>query len=178
MDDGFIAKPLQKRQIDQAFPVVRAILPELAVERWRAFAAALLDRAQGAPAASVSPAGIMTVQNERGYIHGLFSYSAHEHLHHGRILTVENFVVLDLFNLSGAAAELLRAMDTVARGLGCSAIHTNLPDSFSNLPDYCGTVLSYFRDQGHAVETLRLCKSLDGANDNMSHPLVTATDGD
>ena len=178
MDDGFVAKPLGKRQIDQAFPVVRAILPDLGVERWRAFAAAVIDRAQGAADARVPRSGIMTVQNERGYIHGLFSYVTEENLHHGKILSVDNFIVHDLFNLPGAAAALLRAMDGIARGLGCSAIHTNLPQAYSTSADYCNPVLNSFREGGHALETLRLCKPLDGANDNRSRPLPTAHDGE
>ncbi len=178
MDDGFIAKPLGKRQIDQAFPVVHAILPDLGVERWRAFAAAVLDRAQVADDARVPRTGIMTVQNERGYIHGLFSYATEENLHHGRILSVDNFIVHDLFNLSGAAAVLLHAMDGIARGLGCSAIHTNLPPAYSTSANDCNPVLNCFREGGHALETLRLCKPLDGANDNRSQPLPTAYDGE
>lgn len=178
MDDGFVAKPLGKRQIDQAFPVVRAILPDLGVERWRAFAAAVLDRAQGAADARVPRTGIMTVQNARGYIHGLFSYATEENLSHGRVLSVDNFIVHDLFNLPDAAVALLRAMDGIARGLGCSAIHTNLPQAYSTSVNYCNPVLNSFREEGHALETLRLCKPLDGANDNRVDPLPTAHDGE
>ncbi|HYG90520.1 MAG TPA: hypothetical protein VD978_30170 [Azospirillum sp.] len=178
MDDGFIAKPLGKRQVDQAFPVVRAILPNLALDRWRAFAAARLDRTQGASGPAVIRAGIMTVQNERGYIHGLFSYSADDHLHHGCVLTVENFIVHDLFNLPDVAATLLRAMDTIARDLGCSAIHTNLPETYAMLSDYCNSVLASFRAEGHTVETLRLCKPLDGTNDNRVQPPATIQDAE
>ena len=69
----------------------------------------------------------MTVQNARGYIHGLFSYTVEEHLRHGGFLAVENFIVLDLFDMAGAADELLNAMDRVADDLGCSAIHTTCP---------------------------------------------------
>lgn len=175
MDDGFIAKPLEKRQIDQAFPVVRAILPDLGVERWRAFAAAMISvgDTMGGPRT-----GIMTVQNGRGYIHGLFSYAVEENLHHGRILAVDNFIVHDLFDLPGTATVLLRAMDGIARGLGCSAIHTSLPKPYSSQANDCGPVMNCFREEGHAQETLRLCKSLDGANDNHAHTFTTAFDGE
>lgn len=170
MHDGYIgyfAKPLGKRQIDQAFPVVRAIIPDLAVERWRAFASTrITDSDSVAPAEAPDPTGIMTVQNEHGYIHGLFSYTVEEHLRHGRVLAADNFIALDLFDVESAAHALLQAMDRVARGLGCAAIHTNLPENYTALPDYCTSLLGYFRGQGHAVETLRLCKTLDRTNDN------------
>lgn len=171
MEDGFIAKPLGRRQIDQAFPLVRAIAPELLVERWREFAA-------GAIASAGAPSGIMTIQNVRGYIHGLFSYSAEDHLRHGRVLAVENFVVLDLFDVAGATEALLRAMDAVARALGCTAIHTTLPDAYASMPNHGGSVLNVFRHEGHAVETLRLCKPLDGANDNHARPVAITEEAD
>jgi hypothetical protein len=183
MHDTYVAKPLIRRQIDQAFPVVQTIAPDLDVERWRDFAAAVLsvqeleseDGLTGRmEAIALRPRGIMTVQNERGYIHGLFSYMVEEHLRHGRVLAVENFIVLDLFDMAGAADELLNAMDRVAEDLGCTAIHTNLPDDYSSLPDYCNWLLTCFREAGHEVETLRLCKQMinldpptppDAAND-------------
>jgi hypothetical protein len=184
MHDTYVAKPLTCRQIDQAFPVVQTIAPDLDVERWRDFAAAVLsvqelefdEESAGRmeAAAALRPRGIMTVQNARGYIHGLFSYTVEEHLRHGRVLAVENFIVLDLFDMAGAADELLSAMDRTAEDLGCTAIHTNLPDDYSSLPDYCNWLLACFREAGHEVETLRLCKQMinldpptppDAAND-------------
>lgn len=162
MDDGFIAKPLAKRQIDQAYPLVRAVAPGLDVARWRAFAGALI----GKPGPSVAPSGIITAQNGHGYIHGLFSYSRDQHLHHGPILAVENFIVLDLFDPAAAAATLLRAMDAVAKALGCSAIHTNLAGPAAAPRQPRGDMLDRFREDGHAPEALRLCKRLARANDN------------
>lgn len=162
MDDSFIAKPLGQRQIDQAYPLVRAIAPDLSVEQWRAFAAALI----GTKHTRAASTGIMTVQNARGYLHGLFSYAIEEHLRHGRILAVDNFVVLDLFDMTGPAETLLRSMEVLARSLGCTAIHTTLPDSAVGSPESQHSLLSCFQNEGHRTETLRLCKPLDGANDN------------
>jgi hypothetical protein len=164
MDDSFIAKPLGRRQIDQAYPLVCVIAPGLAVEQWRAFAAALLETG----GASTSRSGIMTVQNARGYLHGLFSYAIEEHLRHGRVMSVDNFVVLDLFDVPGVTGTLLQAMDGLARGLGCAAIHTTLPercifDDITNNP-----IADCFFSEGHRRETVRLCKSLDNVNDNLS----------
>jgi len=174
MDDSFIAKPLGRRQIDQAYPLLCVIAPGLAVEQWRAFAAAVLapngdttghanGEAGGAP---LRRTGIMTVQNARGYLHGLFSYAIEQHLRHGRVMSVENFVVLDLFDVPGVTGTLLRAMDGLARGLGCAAIHTTLPeryilDGLANNP-----IADCFLGEGHRRETIRMCKSLDGVNDN------------
>lgn len=169
MDHGFIAKPLARRQIDQAFPLVRTVLPALDVDRWRAFASALTGLAE-APAA---PCGIMTAQNGHGYIHGLFSYATGAHLSHGRLLSVENFIVLDLIDVSGAADALLHAMESVARMLGCGAIHTSLSAQLAAQPGARAGMLEHFRAAGHAVEArgseaLRLFKRVERANDNPS----------
>jgi len=178
MDDSFIAKPLGRRQIDQAYPLVCVAAPGLAVEQWRAFAAAVLDingEAGGAPAPRT---GIMTVQNARGYLHGLFSYAIEEHLRHGRVMTVDNFVVLDLFDVTGVAGTLLDAMDVLARRLGCSAIHTALPEH--SIIDWTpnNRIADCFIRDGHRRETIRLCKNLDGVNDNRASAGAARSAGD
>lgn len=174
MDESFIAKPLGRRQIDQAYPLIGAIAPTLGVERWRAFAAAMIGEGATAAPGGTIPSGIMTVQNANGYIHGLFSYNVEQDLRHGRALVVDNFVVLDLFDLPGAAEVLLHAMDGLARDLGCTAIHTNLPEPYAALSagsaagGPASQVLDCFRGEGHRTETVRLCKAFGGANDNGS----------
>ncbi|PWC77802.1 hypothetical protein TSH64_25975 [Azospirillum sp. TSH64] len=178
MDDGFIAKPLGRRQIDQAYPLVCALAPGLGVDQWRAFAAAVLDSAtlgssaDGGAGGGRQPAsrGIMTVQNAQGYLHGLFSYTAEPHLLHGRTLCVDNFVVLDLFDVAGVAEALLQAMEGLARRLGCAAIHTTLPDRFARHDSLQGSgrdpIPDCFRTEGHRQETIRFCKELAVVNDN------------
>lgn len=187
MDDGFIAKPLGRRQIDQAYPLVCAMAPGLGVDQWRAFAAAVLDSAtlgsstegaagDGAAREGRLPAsrGIMTVQNAQGYLHGLFSYTAEPHLLHGQTLCVDNFVVLDLFDVAGVAEALLRAMEGLARRLGCAAIHTTLPDRFARPDSLQGSrrdpIPECFRTEGHRQETIRFCKDLVVVNDNAVTP--------
>jgi len=182
MDDGFIAKPLGRRQIDQAYPLVCAMAPGLGVDQWRAFAAAVLDSATlgsspgGGAGEGRLPAsrGIMTVQNAQGYLHGLFSYTAEPHLLHGRTLCVDNFVVLDLFDVAGVAEALLRTMEGLARRLGCAAIHTTLPDHVARQECRHGSrrdpIPDCFRTEGHRQETIRFCKDLAVVNDNALTP--------
>ncbi|MBK1837611.1 hypothetical protein JHL17_09310 [Azospirillum sp. YIM B02556] len=173
MDDGFIAKPLGRRQIDQAYPLVCAIAPGLGVDQWRAFAAAVLDDATrgggtGGGTGSGPPAdrGIMTVQNAQGYMHGLFSYAVEPQLFHGRTLCVDNFVVLDLFDVAGIAETLLRAMEGLARRLGCTAIHTTLPERYLPRASRRSPIPDCFHIEGHRQETVRFCKDLLVVNDN------------
>lgn len=166
MDNSFIAKPLGRRQIDQAYPLVCVAAPGLPVERWRAFAAAVLDANGEAGGTPMPRAGIMTVQNARGYLHGLFSYAIEQHLRHGRVMTVDNFVVLDLFDVTGVAGTLLEAMEELARDLGCTAIHTALPERVVVGGSTDNLIADCFSRGGHRRETVRLCKNLDVVNDN------------
>lgn len=170
MSDRFTPKPLSDRQIDQAFPLIQSILPGIRVEDWRHYAGRLISP-------SDRRTGIMTVQN-RGYIYGLFSYRVDASLQHGSMLMVENFIVLDLFNPSGAAAALLEAMDALADDLGCSAIHTTLPNSEQFTPNYRRWLLSQFRTMGHMVESQTLCKRV--AEDELVDTDIpaNANDGD
>lgn len=174
MDDSFIAKPLGRRQIDQAYPLVCAIAPGLGVEQWRAFAAAVLGNASGGGGAGRSglpaDAGIITVQNAQGYMHGLFSYAVEPHLRHGRVLCVDNFVVLDLFDVAGIAETQLRAMEALARRLGCGAIHTTLPERTIPLDARSNPIPDCFRTEGHREETIRYCKDLAVVNGNAPAP--------
>ncbi|WP_029010732.1 hypothetical protein [Azospirillum halopraeferens] len=173
MDDGFIAKPLGERQIDQAFPLVSALAPELPVERWRAFAAPRCGPGDG-----TSPAcGIITAQNDRGYIHGLFSYSVTEHFRYGRALAVEMFIVLDIFDPAAAAAVLVRAMETIAHDLDCDAVFTDLPESCRGTTEHCRSILSVFRAAGHGVEAARLCKPPGASAPGPADALAEAGDG-
>lgn len=180
MDDAYIAKPLGRRQIDQAFPLVRVLDPDVGVDRWRAFAAAVVTGGtleDGAPFSLFTPlpeeiqndsdatpglTGIMTIQDDQGYIHGLFSYFVKQDLHQGRVLSADNVIVLDMVDTAAAAAALLRAMDRTARALDCAAIHTYLPESDTAQPDYCATITQYCREAGHRLETRWLCEALDG----------------
>jgi hypothetical protein len=154
LDGGYVASALKARQIDQAFPLVHTIAPELPLAQWRAFATAMVD-ASGDP-----PRGIVALQTRQGYIVGLFSWMVDDHLRHGRVLTVENFVVVDLFDLEGAAGHLLEAMEPLAVEHRCQAIHTALPEAYSSLAERANQVLGRFRDLGHQLGTLHFCKPL------------------
>ncbi len=191
MDDHYIARPLDRRQVDQAYAVVRTVVPDVDMDQWRSFALplvgstachldllpsgiALATTAEPAPVRetpaedTVGPAanGIMTVQSSRGYIHGLFSYAIEQQLKHGAVLTVDNFIVVDMFDPESAALVLLRAMERLAHDLACDAIHTHVPNTGIASTGLSGKLASYFHNDGHIHEAQRFCKRLTGANDN------------
>ena len=152
MSDRYLAKLLVDRQVDQAFPVVQAIQPGVSIDAWRAFAGRLI--------AEPDRCGVMTVQAD-GYIYGLFTYRVEPSLRYVDVLMVDNFAVLDLFAPAAAATALVKAMDELAVRLGCGAIHTDLPKGDRLTPGYRRRMIGRFRDLGHHLESITLCKSPD-----------------
>ncbi|NBC32415.1 MAG: hypothetical protein GVY13_07040 [Alphaproteobacteria bacterium] len=152
MSDLFSLLPLGPKQIDQAYPIVQSIMPDLDVNVWREFAEQVGARPE-------DQAGIITVQNQ-GYIHGLFSYAVEPHLIHERLLLIDNFFVLDLFNPGAVANALIDAIDGLAARLCCRAIQTALPKPASEAAAPQDWVLDHFRRRGHVLENMTLCKEL------------------
>ena len=152
MPERFEARLLSEEQVDQAFPIVQSAIAGITMESWRRFAGATVSADRRA-------SGIMTAQC-RSYIHGLFSYRVAPSLRHRRQLLVENFIVLDLFNPSGAAAALIGAMDELADDLGCDSIRTTVPNSLRQASDYRRWLLGHFQECGHHEDSMMLCKHI------------------
>jgi len=138
--DRFTAVPLDPRRIDQAYPVVQAVMPDIAAAEWRGYAASLLGR---------DDRGIMVLQDPAGYLHGLFAYAAVPHLGRGRVLRIECFVALGLLDRDGPAAALLRAAEDVARRLGCRAVQTETPEVERANGGYRDWLFARLRRAGH-----------------------------
>lgn len=161
MADMLTLRHLGPAQIDQAYPIVQSVCPDLDVEAWRRFAKSIGEHAG-------DQAGILTVQYQ-GYIHGLFSYCVEPHLVHMRALLVDNFMVVDLFNPGAVAEALLRAMDDLARRLGCRAVHTFLPDRSRRPEGHPPWLVERFRNHGHRVESIAFCKRLPEGGNGAEH---------
>jgi hypothetical protein len=154
MSQRFRIAALAEHQIAQAYPVVQAVRPDITLEQWRAFAAVC-----GAGRRPRAASGIMTVQDQRGYIRGLFSYSIERDLNHGRILLADNVIMLGMGDRGRLMAVLLEAMESLARQHGCAAIRTHLREAV-DATDARLTVAERFRDGGHRIVGLTLCKTI------------------
>ncbi len=117
----FILRPLSSGQVAQAYPLLALSGSGLDPERWRSLALALL--AEAAP----PPAGIMTLQSEQGYIHGLFRFRVVAEPG-GRTLRIDDLYGLDFFDRSLARA-LNEVLDGLAREYTCVAIDVTLPSA-------------------------------------------------
>lgn len=124
----FLAGPLIREHIAQAFPLISLEVPGLTIDRWQAFARARMRSEHWK-----GDRGILTVRNPAGYIHGLAVYKVEDDLRHGRALMANPVVTARSAGSGEVVAVLIEAMGKVARDCDCVSIHASLP-ALSRLP--------------------------------------------
>lgn len=142
--------PLRRTQVQQAFPLVQAIRPQMTLDEWEAFAWRF-------PADHQARAGIATLQDSNALILGLFAYRAGREPDHGRTLLVDHFVAMDIISPAAVAEHLADSMEALARRLDCRAVHTAVTDGESVSGRH---LVDLLRDLGHRLESFQLCKPL------------------
>jgi hypothetical protein len=80
---------VDRRVALRAWPLVQSSRPAARLEDWRTYAAALGRRVG-------KSAGLVAVEDERGYIHALFAWHVHRAIGHPRELRVSDLVVGNL----------------------------------------------------------------------------------
>jgi hypothetical protein len=93
-----------------AYPLIRAISPELSLEGW-------LDYAER----RCRHGGLMGLFGAGGEVTGLFSYRLGERLA-GRVLALDDFVTFELSRAAPGRAAMIAAAEALGRSLGCVAM--------------------------------------------------------
>jgi hypothetical protein len=119
-EPAFTARALTPDQIPQAYVLVELARIGVGPEQWRRLAAAIL--AESRP----PRAGIMTVQNARGYIQGLFRYRVIAEVPSGASLRVDDLIAIDLFDRA-LAASIAGVMEALGRAESCAVVDVALP---------------------------------------------------
>ncbi|WP_119167490.1 hypothetical protein [Algihabitans albus] len=148
-------KSLTVDRVDQAFPLIQAIAPGITLEEWQAFAQSLLG---GATDSMPAPGGILIAEDERGYIAGLVAYRVQRDLLHGPVLVAEHFIAFDFFERDRIADALARALEGLAAGHRCAAIHTVLPDGIERARRQW--LVEMLEHRGHAPHCFALQKPM------------------
>jgi hypothetical protein len=158
MSGEFLVRPLTSDRVQEAFPLVSVVHRNLSEDAWSEYAAAFVEYPTNGHGN-----GIMTVQSDVGYIHGLSAYNTKSDLHRGSILQVENFVVMDLFGAKRVAKMLLEALEGVAKSRECRCMSLTLLDPRMRrwLREAKGPSLDLFSAAGFRGEPLRLRKCFD-----------------
>ncbi|MHA1113169.1 MAG: hypothetical protein ACTSRY_01520 [Alphaproteobacteria bacterium] len=163
MERHYVTARLGGDEINRAYPLVRAVLPDFSMERWESYVATLgVSGVSGVNGGeSRHPGGIMTVRNEDGYFYGLFCYQIDDDPLHGRIMRVETFVALEFLDGKGAAGALLDAMENIAEGEDCTNIRACLHEPAVLGDAHQSRVMRAFANHGFAAESLHMNKSLE-----------------
>lgn len=111
---------VDRRVALRAWPLVQSSRPAARLEDWRAYAAAL-NRRVG------KSAGLVAVEDERGYIHAVFAWHVHRAIGRPRELRVSDLVV---GNLPGRqlAESLVIAIRRVAAATRASSVMVEIGD--------------------------------------------------
>lgn len=148
-------KSLTADRLNQAFPLIQAIAPSITLEEWRAFAEPLLQGPNGTPQAL---GGVLIAEDERGYISGLVAYRVQQDLMHGSVLVAEHFIAFDFFERDRIADALARALEGLAAGHRCAAIHTVLPEGVERARRQW--LVEMLQHRGHAPHCFALRKPM------------------
>jgi hypothetical protein len=156
-----VIRSLTPQRVDQAFPLIQAIAPRIGLEEWRAFAQALLATGAGeAEPAAIPAGGILVAEDGRGYLAGLVAYRVQHDLVQGPILVAEHFVAFDFFERDRIAEALARALEGLATGHRCAAVHTVLPEGAER--GRRAWLEDMLRLRGHKPHCFALRKALAG----------------
>lgn len=102
-------------EADAAFPLIRAIAPEVTPDQW-------LDYVER----RCREGGLKGLIGTDGALIGLFSWRLGERLRHGRVLALDDFVTFELSQAAPGREALLRAAGNLGRSLGCTGLEIRL----------------------------------------------------
>jgi hypothetical protein len=95
MAEHYTARRLTRKRVEQAYPLVQTVSDDISLEKWHAYTDAYLKRG---PKGSIGEKGIISVENEQGYIHGLLGFRVDMTLRWGHTLMCEHLIALHLVN--------------------------------------------------------------------------------
>lgn len=121
---------LTGEDVMQAFPLARLAAGHLTLPAWLRFAEAMGAEPPGAKKPrkpTDGSEGLLGVEDSRGYLYALCSFTVAPDLRTGRRLCVDNLVALDLIDGDIPARALIGALDRLARDLDCPGYVVQLP---------------------------------------------------
>lgn len=164
MSKAYQAHPLTAQTADMTYPLVQMLQADMSFDRWRSFVDAyclpvIRGSGYGAPSAKPDDAdgilwrrerGIIVVSNERGYIHGLFSYYVRDDMTAGLVLHVDNVMAVEIVPGDYVLDAMRDAMTHLASAHGCRNVHASIGELDDRLR-------CYFAKAGFAPSKVRYC---------------------
>ncbi|MBC05084.1 hypothetical protein [Thalassospira sp.] len=159
MSEAYKSLPLTAQTADMTYPLVQMLKVDMSFDRWRAFVdqycMPVAKDSVGAKADADDilwqrQRGIIVIANERGYIHGLFSYYVRDDMTDGLVLHVDNVMAVEIVSGDYVLDAMRDAMSRLARVHECSNVYVSLGE-----PD--DRLRTYFARSGYAPSKVRYC---------------------
>lgn len=145
-EQGVSVQPIQIGDVRPLFPLVQARNPSLSWARWRAFAGRIARSKPGARN------GILVARRVgQAMPCGAICYHLDQDLRFGRIITVEQFIAMDLLYPQRVRSALANALESRAVAMGCDVIRSILPDGDTE-------IVEELRKAGHSTDGRTLTK--------------------
>lgn len=148
LNPQFCVDELKTSDADTAFPLVRAIAPEVTLDDWRDYVRR--RSMQG---------GLLGLFGVDGDLVGLLSYRFGERLRHGRVLALDDFVTFELSQGAPGRGALLEAAEDLGRSLGCTGLEVRI--GARGLADSGSTKASGWLALGLTLDSVILVKPLE-----------------
>ncbi len=163
MSEAYQAHPLTSHTADMTYPLVQMMQVDMSFDRWRAFVDRYClpvgDTGADSGLAGATDAdhllwqrqrGIIVLSNERGYIHGLFSYYVRDDMTDGLVLHVDNVMAVEIVAGAYVFDAMRDAMNRLARDHKCANVYVSLGECDGRLRDY-------FAKAGFVPSKVRYC---------------------
>ncbi|BDW94672.1 hypothetical protein MACH10_03570 [Thalassospira tepidiphila] len=159
MSEAYKSLPLTAQTADMTYPLVQMLKVDMSFDRWRAFVdqycmpvnkESVGAGTDGDDILWQRERGIIVIANERGYIHGLFSYYVRDDMTDGVVLHVDNVMAVEIVSGDYVLDAMRDAMSRLARVHACSNVYVSLGELDERLR-------GYFSRAGYAPSKVRYC---------------------
>lgn len=118
MNKNYAVSALSEDKVDRAFPLIRALEPDLDLDDWRRFCREGL----GKTGHDGSAGTVFVASNPRGYLQGLCVAALPEGEREARVLEVPIFIAASVADGEGVAAEMMEFLEAYGRDKVCGGI--------------------------------------------------------
>ena len=148
----FSVVDIDEKLFDAAYPLVRAVAPEVSAEQWLDYARKIAREG-----------GLLGLNGADGALFGFLSYRKGNTLRHDCVLHIDNFFTFELNRSAPGRLVLSAAAEALARKMGCTAIEIRQDSRGS--ADGGTTRTQGWSNLGHVLEAVVFTKLLDAGSE-------------
>lgn len=157
----FYVVDMAEDQLDAAYPLVRAIAPDVSLDQWFDYAREV--RRKG---------GLLGVTVDGGALFGLLTYRKEKSLRRGCVLYIDNYVTFELNRAAPGRRALCEAAEALALKMGCSALEYRVGSR--GYADGESAKAQGWVSLGHSLESVVFTKPLYAEDPSTNSELLLA----